>query len=101
MPFYKSLITFNLMVRVSTPILLIFLILNGWRYYLLRDSMDLALLGTWILLFLTMAAYGLYDDLDITQKLWDRGKGVWLSQNDVLHICLIFWVTLLNQIFTA
>jgi hypothetical protein len=25
----KSLITFNLMVRVSTPILLIFLILNG------------------------------------------------------------------------
>ena len=66
-----------------------------------KDPMDLALLGTWILLFLTMAAYGLCDDLDITQKLWDRGKGVWLSQNDVLHICLIFWVTLLNQIFTA
>ena len=88
----KSLITFNLMVRVSTPILLIFFILNGWRYYVLRNPMDLALLGTWLLLLLTMAAYCLYDALDITQKLWDRGKGIWFSQNDVLHICLILWV---------
>jgi hypothetical protein len=88
----KSLITFNLMVRVSIPILLIFLILNGWRYYMLRDSMDLALLGAWILLLFTMAAYGLYDDLDITQKLWARGEGIWFSQNDVLHICLILWI---------
>jgi hypothetical protein len=88
----KSLITFNLMVQVSIPILLVFFILNGWRYYMLKDPMDLALLGTWILLLLTMAAYWLYDDLEITQKLWDRGKGIWFSQNDVLHICLILWV---------
>ena len=88
----KSLITFNLMVRVSTPILLIFFILNGWRYYVLRNPMDLALLGTWLLMLLTMSAYCLYDALDITQKLWDRGKGIWFSQNDVLHICLILWV---------
>jgi hypothetical protein len=88
----KSLITFNLMVRVSAPIILLFFILNGWRYYLLRDPMDLALLGTWILLVLTMAAYWLYDDLEITQKLWARGAGIWFSQNDVLHICLILWV---------
>lgn len=88
----KSLITFNLMVRVSTPILLIFLILNGWRYYLLGDAMDLALLGTWILLLFTCAAYCLYDNMDITQKLWARGDGLWFSQNDVLHICLILWM---------
>jgi hypothetical protein len=88
----KSLITFNLMVRVSTPILLIFLILNGWRYYLIRDSMDLALLGTWIFLLITCAAYCLYDNLDITQKLWARGGGIWFSQNDVLHVCLILWM---------
>jgi hypothetical protein len=88
----KSLITFDLMVRVSAPILLIFLILNGWRYHMLRDAMDLALLGTWLLLLLTMAAYGLYDHLDITRRLWDRGKGIWFSQNDVLHVGLILWV---------
>jgi hypothetical protein len=59
---------------------------------MLRDSMDLALLGTWILLILTCAAYFLYDNLDITQKLWARGDGFWFSQNDVLHIGLILWM---------
>jgi hypothetical protein len=88
----KSLITFNLMVLVSTPILLLLFVLNGWRYYMFKDPMDLALLGTWILLLLTLAAYYLYDHLDITQKLWARGEGPWFSQNDVLHISLILWV---------
>jgi hypothetical protein len=54
--------------------------------------MDLALLGAWISLLLTMITYCLYDGLDITQKLWARGKGIWFSQNDVLHVCLILWV---------
>ena len=94
----KSFITFNLMVRVSTPILLIFLILNSYRYYMFRESMDLALLGTWILLLLTSAAYCLYDDLGITEKLWARGEGGWFSQNDVLHVCLIFWVIYITAV---
>ena len=94
----KSLITFNLMVRVSTPILLLLFILNAWRYHMLRDPMDLALLGTWILLLLILAAYYLYDNLDITQKLWAKGEGIWLSQNDVLHIGLILWVIYLATV---
>ena len=88
----KSLITFTMMVRVSTPILMIFFILNGWRYCSFRDTMDLALLVTWTLLLLTSVAYCLYDDLDITRKLWAKGDGVLFSQNDVLHIGLIFWM---------
>lgn len=88
----KSFITFKLMVRISTPIFLIFFILNGWRFYILRDPMDLALLGSWILLLLTGTVYFLYDKLDITQRLWAKGAGIWFSQNDVLHICLILWV---------
>ena len=94
----KSLITFNMMVRVSTPILLIFFILNGWRYHMFKDPMDLALLGTWILLLLISAAYCLYDDLDITQKLWTKGDGIWFSQNDVLHIGLIFWMIYITTV---
>lgn len=88
----KSLITFNLIVWVSTPILLIVFVLNCWRYYIYGDPMDLSLLGTWLLLLLSGAVYWLYDELDITQKLWARGKGIWFSQNDVLHSCLILWV---------
>jgi len=88
----KSLITFNVMVWVSTPTLLIFFVLNGWRFYIYSDPKDFFLLSTWILLLLTGAVYWLYDELTITQKLWARGKGIWFSQNDVLHTGLILWV---------
>ena len=88
----KSLITFELMAAFFTPIIVIFFGLNGWRYYMLQNPMDLALLGIWILLILTMVAYRIYDSRGFTQKLWAGGKGVWFSQNDVLHICLIFWI---------
>ena len=88
----KSFITFNVMVWLSTPALLICLFLNGWRYYYYSDPMDLSFLVTWALLLLTSAVYWLYDALDITKKLWARGKGIWFSQNDVLHVCLILWI---------
>lgn len=88
----KSLITFELMVWVSSPIFLIVVMVNGWRYYALDSSMDLSLLGTWGLLLLTMAAYWFYDNRAITPKLWAQGRGIWFSQNDVLHIGLILWM---------
>jgi len=54
--------------------------------------MDLAFVGAWVLLLLTMTAYWLYDELDITPKLWAKSKRIWFSQNDVLHIGLILWM---------
>ena len=88
----KSLITFELMVWVSTPLFLIMFLLSAWRYCTLDTAMDLAFVGAWVLLLLTMMAYWLYDKLDITPKLWAKGKGIWFSQNDVLHIGLIIWM---------
>jgi hypothetical protein len=88
----KSLITFELMVWVSTPLFLIMFILSAWRYYRLGITMDLAFVGAWVLLLLTMTAYWLYDRFDVTPKLWAKGKGIWFSQNDVLHIGLILWM---------
>ena len=52
--------------------------------------MDLALLGAWAWLVLTLGAYFLYLMLGITPTLWARG--VWFSENDVLHIGLIVWM---------
>ncbi len=97
----KSCITFNLMVWVSTPILLIVCIINGWRYYTFSNHMDLVLLGTWVFLLLTSCIYCLYDNLGITHKLWAGGKGIWFSQNDVLHVCLIFWVIYIATIVAS
>jgi hypothetical protein len=88
----KSLITFELMVWVSTPTLLISCILSGWRYYTFRTPMDSALLGAWLGLLITMAAYWIYDRLELTAKLWANGEGIWFSQNDVLHTGLISWM---------
>ena len=88
----KSLITFEWMVWVSTPPFLVIFILSVWRYHAPGTALDLALVGAWAWLLLTMMAYWLYDKLDITSKLWARGKGIWFSQNDVLHIGLILWM---------
>jgi hypothetical protein len=86
----KSLITFEGMVWVSTPAFVIFCLVNGWRYLRFGEAADLALLGGWIILLVTMLAYWLYMRLGISRRLWARG--IWFSENDVLHVLLIGWV---------
>ncbi len=86
----KFLISFELLLLVAAPNILALFVLNGWRYYRLRDPMDLALLGTWLWLGITLGAYFLYLVLEVTPELW--AKGVWFSENDVLHIGLILWM---------
>ena len=55
-----------------------------------RDSLDLVLLGCWSILFGTMMAYWIYSKKGITKRLWERG--IWFSENDVLHVLLILWM---------
>jgi hypothetical protein len=86
----KFLISFELLILAAAPSILIFFILNGWRYYRQRNPMDLALLGAWAWLALTMAAYFGYLLSGLTQTLWAQGR--WFSENDVLHIGLILWM---------
>ena len=92
----KFLISFELLVLFAAPAIVIFFILNGVRYARLRDDMDLALLGAWTWLALTLGAYFLYLMLGITQTLWARG--IWFSENDVLHIGLIVWMIYLARV---
>jgi hypothetical protein len=86
----KFLVSFELLVLFTAPTILIFFILNGWRYYEQKGGMDLALLTGWIGLGITMGAYYLYLELGIAQELWARG--IWFSENDVLHVGLIIWM---------
>ncbi len=85
----KFLISFELLLLVATPNVLMLFGLNGWRYIKLREGMDLALLKTWLWLGFTIGVYWLYLSLDITEALWVQG--IWFSENDVLHIGLIIW----------
>jgi hypothetical protein len=52
--------------------------------------MDLALLVMWLWLGVIIGAYFIYLVLDITEYLWERG--IWFSENDVLHNGLISWM---------
>ena len=94
--FVKFLIWFELLILFAAPTILLFFILSGWRYAKFRDRMDLALLGAWAWLALTLAAYFGYLMSGITQTLWARG--VWFSENDVLHIGLIVWMIYLARV---
>ena len=86
----KFLISFELLLVFAAPSILLFFILNGWRYLKFRERLDLVLWGTWLGLGLIIGAYFLYLVLGITQILWAQGS--WFSENDVLHIGLILWM---------
>ena len=86
----RFLISFELLLIISAPNILLFFIHNNLRYRQHHRSMDLALLGAWVWLALTIAAYFLYLISGLTDRLW--AQGLWFSENDVLHIGLILWM---------
>ncbi len=86
----KFLISFELLLVVAAPGIIAFFVINGWRYSKYKLKLDFALLGTWIWLGITIAAYFLYLISGNTESLW--AKGLWFSANDVLHIGLIIWM---------
>ena len=86
----KFLISFELLLVVAAPSIIAFFVINGWRYARQKQLIDLVYLGTWIWLGITIAAYFLYLISGNTGSLW--AKGVWFSENDVLHIGLVLWM---------
>jgi hypothetical protein len=86
----KGLITFELMVHFCTPIIVFLVGLNVRRYWQLGQTIDLALLGVWFGLIVTMVLFNAYMAAGFTQKLWQQGR--WFSENDVLHVALIVWI---------
>lgn len=85
----KSLITFEFMIQVSLPSFILFCILNLVRYFMHGHTMDLVLMGSWILIYLSWWGYDKYYKAGITDLLWKGGK--WFSENDVLHVILVIW----------
>ncbi len=86
----QFLMSFELLLLFSAPTIVLFIVQNGWRYHSFKRGMDLALLGTWIWLVLTIGGYFLYLISGLTQLLWSRG--IWFSENDVLHLGLLIWM---------
>jgi hypothetical protein len=90
------LISFEFLLIVFAPGIVMLAIQNGRRYFRLKRSLDVALLGAWAWLALTIGAYYLYLVSGVTQRLWARQ--IWFSENDVLHIGLIVWMVYLVRV---
>jgi hypothetical protein len=86
----KFLISFEFLLVVGFPSFLVFFVLNIWRYRKFKLNIDLAFIGAWLWLAVTVAAYFIAYRAGLTQAMW--AKGIWFSENDVLHIFLILWM---------
>lgn len=86
----KFLISFELLLVVAAPGIVVLFVINGTRYARHKKPLDLIYIGTWIGLGITIAAYFLYLISGNTASLW--AKGFWFSENDVLHMGLILWM---------
>lgn len=86
----KLLISFEFLLIFAAPGILILFILSVVRYNRLKQKQDLILMGVGLWLGITIAAYFGYYLSGTTASLWQ--KGIWFSENDVLHIGLILWM---------
>jgi len=86
----KFLISFEFLLVVGFPGIFAFFLINGRRYRQSKLPLDKALLVTWIWLGLTIIAYFAYYVSGNAAALW--AKGIWFTENDVLHIFLIVWM---------
>ncbi len=91
----RFLISFELLMVFAAPGLLFILVIAAVRWLRDRDAMDLAMIGAGIWLTVTVAAYSAYLAAGLTASLWNGGAGFYLSENDVLHIGMILFITYL------
>jgi hypothetical protein len=86
----KFLISFEFLLLAAAPGIVVLFAISFMRYIKQKQQLDLIYAGTWLLLGVIIAAYFLYFISGNTASLWARG--IWFSENDILHIGLILWM---------
>jgi len=91
----RTLLSFEVLMLFALPGIALVILCAGRRYRASRDGMDRSLLVASLLLVLVQAAYFAYYAAGITQQLWQGGRGFYFSENDVLHVGMIAWLSYL------
>ena len=86
----KFLISYEFLVIFSTPVYLLYLIINIYQYLNTKSSLFKYLSLTWISLFGILIIYYIYLFSGLTESLWKRE--IWFSANDILHVLMILWI---------
>lgn len=92
----RFLLSFEFMLIFLLPLYSLILIILIQQYWNNRERRFLELLRSGLLLFIALGIYYVYSLLGFTTILWARG--IWFSDNDVLHILMIVWVFYLNRV---
>ena len=87
----KFLISFEFLLLAAAPGIITLFVISTVRYAKRKQEVDLLYLETWLLLGIVILAYFVYFMSGNTASLW--AKGIWFSENDVLHIGLILWIS--------
>jgi len=87
---HQFMASFECMVLFTIPSFMILFTVNIMRYIKVRKSLDIMLLGAWILMFSVVFAYFAFFISGYADVLWKNG--IWFNANDVLHIGLILWI---------
>lgn len=85
----QFLVSFEFLSLASTPSVFFFIWIYAKAYKQTNDKMSLYLRNTWIILIGVIVLYAVSMILGITQFLW--AKGIWFTENDVLHVGMIYW----------
>lgn len=88
-------LSFQFSVLMTLPIVTPIAVLNLWRFSIKPRVVDKVLIQSSLMLVFSSAAYFAYSNFGITEFLWRHS--IWFSENDVLHVGLIFWVWYLNS----
>jgi hypothetical protein len=88
----KFLLSFEVLMLFALPGILLVIILSGIRYLKNQSPLDASLFLAGLLMILVQAAYFMYYAAGITQTLYQEGAGFYFSENDVLHVGMIFWL---------
>ncbi|MBL8020295.1 MAG: hypothetical protein JNM27_11565 [Leptospirales bacterium] len=88
----KTLLSFEVLMLFALPGILFVILVSGIQYLRKRKPLDGSLLVAALLLVLVNAAYFTYYGAGITATLYKNGQGFYFSENDVLHVGMIFWL---------
>lgn len=86
----RKLLSFEWMCLVSAPLVVALIALHTYQFMETGFWLEQMLAGIWVGLLACMFAYEVYRRAGLTEILWQ--KGLWFSENDVLHVTLIFWM---------
>lgn len=90
----KFLVSFEFLIIASAPTVLYLLYTSSANYYRHKSLVDFYLRNAWLILISVGLAYTAYFILGFTTVLWQHK--IWFSENDVLHVGMIYWVYYLN-----